>query len=63
MGSPDSWVGGWPEGEDVLHMALNQQPMAFGLTHAFVALLWNAFKGKGPSVTKYVFVVLEGGVV
>lgn len=52
MGSPDSWPGGWPEGENVLQMALNQQPMAFGLLHAFVALLWNAFPGRGPSVTR-----------
>lgn len=58
---PDSWVGGWPEGENVLHRALSQQPMAFGLMRAFVALLWNAFKGRGPSGTKRFFVVLEGG--
>lgn len=53
VGSPDSWVGGgWPEGEDVLHMALNQQPMASDLMRAFVSLLWNAFKKRGPSVAK-----------
>ena len=45
-------LGGWPEGEDVLHMALNQQPMASDLMHAFVASLWNAFKKRGPSVAK-----------
>lgn len=52
VGSPDSWTGGWPEGEDVLHMALSQQPTASDLMHAFVALLWNAFKKRGPAVAK-----------
>ena len=45
-------LGGWPEGEHVLHMALNQQPMASDLMRAFVALLWNALKKRGPSVAK-----------
>lgn len=43
---------GWPEGEGVLHMALNQQPMASDLMRAFVALLWNAFKKRGPYVAE-----------
>lgn len=43
---------GWPEGEHVLQMALSQQPMAFGLMRAFVPLLWNAFKGRGLSLTR-----------
>lgn len=60
MGSPDSWPGGWPEGEDVLQMAFSQQPMAFGLLPAFVTLLWNAFQGRGPSVTRQFSFILKG---